>query len=54
MQVDSFGLEAGLVGVLALDGPQVDEIPGAGGLEVVFVGVGERLILSSKIMVELL
>ncbi len=54
MQVYGFGLEAGLVGLLTLDGPQVDEIPGAGGLEVVFVRVGERLILNCKIMVELL
>lgn len=54
MQVDGFGLEAGFSRFLAFDRSQVDQIPRARALEVVFGGVGERFILNTKIMVELL
>jgi hypothetical protein len=54
VQVDGFRLEAGFSWFLPFDCPQVDEIPRAGALEVVFGGVGERFILNTKIMVELL
>lgn len=54
VQVDGFRLEAGFGRLPPFDCPQVNEIPRARALEVVFGGVCERLILNTKIVVELL
>ncbi len=53
VQVNGLGLEARFARFPPFDCPQVNEIPRALALEVVFGGVGVRLILNTKIVVEL-